>query len=100
MGSRFWTQELRPEHQRNKPEVSRPRVSDQGLSTPREVAPSEEEKKIMPHTEEFEAMVDAVINHNADVASNKRRLPIFVALTDPTQREFWLKGASEPSREH
>ncbi|XP_031490479.1 GDSL esterase/lipase At1g71250-like [Nymphaea colorata] len=65
-------QELRPVAQRNKPKVSKPRVSAQGLSTPQGVVPSEEEKKIMPQTEEFEDMVDAVINPNAGVACNKR----------------------------
>ncbi|XP_031474612.1 receptor kinase-like protein Xa21 [Nymphaea colorata] len=60
-------QELRPMPQRNKLEVSRPRVSAQGLSTPLKLVPIEEEKKIMPQMEEFEAMVDAVINPNADM---------------------------------
>ncbi|KAF3794188.1 Zinc finger protein [Nymphaea thermarum] len=76
-------QELRQVLSKNKPEVSRPRVSAQGLSTLQEVEQNEEEKKIMPQSEEFEAMVDALINPNADVAFNKRRLPVFVALTDP-----------------
>ncbi|CAN6484680.1 unnamed protein product [Victoria cruziana] len=77
-------EELRPMPLRNKPEVNRPRVGAQGSSTPREVVPSEEEKQTMPQTEEFEAMVDAVINPNADAACNKQRLPVFVALTEPT----------------
>ncbi|KAF3777857.1 hypothetical protein EJ110_NYTH44910 [Nymphaea thermarum] len=94
--------EVRPMPSTNKPEVqpvpptimpkvSRPRV----LSTPREVAQNEEEKKIMPYTAEFKALVDSFINPKPDVARNKRRLPIFVSLTNPTQREYWLKVGSK-----
>ncbi|XP_031475574.1 uncharacterized protein LOC116247539 [Nymphaea colorata] len=38
-------QELRPVPSRNKPEVNMPRVSAQAINTPREVLPSEEERK-------------------------------------------------------